>query len=81
MSICPEHDRRAAMTDDEFWSHVFSWRDDDAGHWAAYDEDVYAIDCARCGRTVEVNPDGRERDAFCDDCADEMQPDDEEDDT
>ena len=21
--LCPEHDLRAAMTDDEFWAHVF----------------------------------------------------------
>lgn len=77
MSLCSEHDQRAAMTDAEFWEHVFSYQLFDDGHWIAYDEDVYGIDCARCGRVVQVEPDGRERDAFCDDCADETAPDDE----
>jgi hypothetical protein len=53
------------MTDAEFW-------DEAVAHWVAYYEDTWAIDCARCGRTVEVDdPETRERDAFCDECADE----------
>lgn len=23
MSLCPEHEQRAAMTDNEFWEHVY----------------------------------------------------------
>lgn len=36
--LCPEHDKRAAMTDDEFWAYVFPqppeptiWDDDGPG--------------------------------------------------
>lgn len=43
--------------------------------WAMDSEDVWVIDCARCGRSVEVDdPENRERDAFCDECADECLP-------
>ncbi len=72
--LCPEHEIRAAMTDQEFWEHVFSWTDP-GDHFTAYDEDIYAIECARCGCTVEVDdPEHRERDAFCDECASETMP-------
>ena len=77
MSLCPEHDQRAAMTDAEFWDHVFGRSPEQEASWADYDwamnsPDIWAIDCARCGRTVEVDDhQNRERDAFCDDCADE----------
>lgn len=27
VSLCPEFEERAAMTDDEFWSHVFAYRE------------------------------------------------------
>jgi hypothetical protein len=70
------------MTDAEFWDHVFHRYDAEAvGHWAAYYDDIWAIDCARCGRTVEVDDETaseRERDAFCDDCADETVEEDDE---
>lgn len=36
--------------------------------------ETWVIECARCGRTVEVEEEtrvDRERDAFCDECADE----------
>ena len=71
MSLCPEHNDREAMTDDEFWQYVFgrtpeeekSWAE---YHWAMEGPDVWVIDCIRCGRTVEI-PEGqrhtRERDA------------------
>lgn len=77
MSFCLEAALRAAMTDAEFWDYVFNrqqaWDDD---YWSMNGPDVWAIECARCGGTVEVDdPDGRERDAFCDDCASEMLPD------
>lgn len=76
MSLCPEHDLRETMTDAEFWEHVFSWQyENDGWYYAAFDYDIYVIECARCGCTVEVDdPADRERDAFCDDCADEMAP-------
>jgi len=78
MSYCPEAKQRNAMTDAEFWDHVFHRYDAyDVAHWVAYFEDIWALDCARCGMVVEVNnPENRERDGFCDDCADEMLPDD-----
>ena len=79
--LCSERDKRAAMTDDEFWSHVFpEMTPEQEASWAAYrwsmdSPDVWVIDCVRCGQTVEVDdPTERERDAFCDDCADETQP-------
>lgn len=69
------------MTDSEFWAHVFpdlseseeqSWAE---YRWAMDGPDVWAIMCARCCRTVEVDdPEDRERDAFCDECADELLP-------
>lgn len=64
------------MTDAEFWEHVFSWQhENDGWYYAAFDYDIYAIECVRCGCTVEVDdPADRERDAFCDDCANEMAP-------
>lgn len=80
MSFCPESKMRSEMTDAEFWDHVFgrsseeeeSWSE---YHWAMNEPDIWAIDCVRCGRTVEVeDPAGRERDAFCDDCATEHIP-------
>lgn len=74
MSLCPESTKRSAMTDAEFWDYVFGCRNVDSNHWRAYTPDIYAIDCVRCGRLVDVEPDGRERDAFCDDCADECAP-------
>lgn len=77
MSLCPEHNKREAMTDDEFWQFVFGRTPEEEESWADYwwsmeGPDVWVIDCARCGRRVDV-PEGqrhtRERDAFCDDCA------------
>jgi hypothetical protein len=61
------------MSDAEFWDHVFAWQhENDEWYWHAFDIDIYAIECARCGCTVEVDdPENRERDAFCDECADE----------
>ncbi|MEM9513692.1 MAG: hypothetical protein AAGA42_02455 [Actinomycetota bacterium] len=59
------------MTDAEFWEHVFGW---ESFSGESYVVDLWAIWCCRCGRTVEVDTDTaheRERDAFCDDCADE----------
>lgn len=78
---CPERAQRAAMTDAEFWEHVF--RRDEEGWaeyaWAMDGPDVWVIECARCGQAVEVEgPEGRERDAFCDDCALETLPHDDE---
>lgn len=71
MTTCPEGDERGAMSDGEFWEHVFSFTDP-GDHFTAYDKDVYAIECARCGRTFEVDdPENREHDAFCDECAEE----------
>lgn len=77
-SICTEAEKRAAMDDDQFWSHVFgalydeeSWFD----YSMAFEPDIFAIDCARCGVKVEVeDPENRERDAFCDECASELLP-------
>lgn len=78
MSLCPEHDMRAAMSDAEFWEHVFGRAHDEeswADYWDAMSPDIWAINCARCGRTVEIDdPEGRECDAFCDDCATETLP-------
>ncbi len=80
-SLCPEAATRAAMTDDEFWNHVFAQPEPDEDYrWVMEGPDVWAITCARCGATVEVPEDERhlhERDAFCKDCADECQPADE----
>ena len=81
MNLCPESAARAAMTDAEFWDHVFNRdADDRADWWLAFNTpDIWAIDCVRCGQTVEVDDaHDRERDAFCDECADEHQPDVEE---
>ena len=81
MSFCPEAKTRAAMTDAEFWDHVFGPNPEEEAsreecRWAMDGPDVWAISCARCQRTVEIDdPEIRERDAFCDECADEMMPD------
>ena len=52
--LCPEADLRDAMSDDEFWEHVFraspQWDDDDAGP----DLDVVSMQappCVTCGAT------------------------------
>ena len=80
--LCPHAARRAAMTDDEFWADVFpGLTQEDEDSWTAYrwsmdGPDVWVIHCARCGFSVGVDdPENRERDAFCDDCADELLPD------
>ena len=84
MSFCPESSKRAAMSDAEFWEHVFGQTAEEEASWQEYrwsmdSPDVWAIDCARCGQTVEVtDPENRERDAFCDGCADETAPNDKE---
>lgn len=49
-SLCPEHDKRAAMTDEEFWQHVFQvdyegWTDFDG----PTDGDVADESCSVCG--------------------------------
>lgn len=84
MSLCPEHDLREEMSDDEFWEHVFSRTPEQEASWAEYDwamngPDIYAIECARCGQTIDLEvdeyPEERERDTFCDDCADDTLPD------
>lgn len=79
---CPERELRALMNDEEFWAHVFS----DPGPteeeyidamMAQFQRETWVIHCARCGGIVEVDEEtrvDRERDAFCDDCADEMAP-------
>jgi hypothetical protein len=84
MSLCPESENRAAMTDEEFWAYVFpnftpeeeqSWAE---YHWAMDGPDIWAYTCARCGSTVEVDEEFRheaEHDAFCDNCVDNMLPD------
>lgn len=79
MSLCPEAHSRSLMSDAEFWAHVhgadvpdFSWLEDLP--------DVWALECARCGRTVAIDEftrTERERDHLCDDCADELLPEDE----
>lgn len=77
MSLCPEAKTRAEMTDAEFWEHVFGIPAHDPFHWLAYEPDIWAIECARCGCTVEISEEtatDRERDAFCDDCATEHLP-------
>lgn len=86
MSLCPEHAKRAAMTDQEFWEHVFGLTPEEEQSWAEYrwamdGPDLWAILCARCGSLVEVDEESvtdREHDAFCDDCASEMMLDPEE---
>ena len=71
MSYCPEAAKRWAMSDAEFWEHVAG--DLYLGPSENYFDDLFALSCARCGRTVEINDYwNRERDAFCDDCAAEM---------
>ena len=61
------------MTDSEFWEHVFLSLS--VGPSENEVDDLFALDCVRCGRTVEVDDYWhRERDAFCDDCADETAP-------
>lgn len=65
------------MSDEEFWAHVYPAPSEEEvleELWEAEQREVWVIDCARCGRSVEVDPDtrdARERDAFCDDCAEE----------
>lgn len=82
MTLCPEHDRRAAMTDDEFWQYVLDRTPEEEASWAEYHwamngPDVWVIDCIRCGRKVEIEEGTRhtrERDIFCDECASEHYP-------
>lgn len=57
MSLCPEAAKRAAMTDAEFWDHVFN--DPEPGGTSAYDPEDWkheAVDerltadpCPECG--------------------------------
>lgn len=62
------------LTDEQFWSLVYSDQPDIEPDLP----DLYAIECARCGRTAQIGdldgdyPVERERDAFCDDCAGEL---------
>ena len=75
---CPEHQRREAMTDAEFWEHVFR-RDEESWAeyaWAMDGPDVWAIKCIRCGVLEEVgDPEGPWNDGLCSQCADESLPD------
>lgn len=55
MSLCPEAAERAAMTDDEFWAHVFAPYTQggepdypDPAH-AALDADLDQTPCEECG--------------------------------
>lgn len=81
--FCASSAEAAQLTDDEFWAAAYcrTPRDDEADIEAAVDalnHETWMIHCARCGRFVEVDEDeriDRERDAFCDDCADEHHPD------
>ena len=73
---------RSKMTDQEFWTHVLRMSPEDEESWAEYrwamdGPDIWAIFCARCGQVVEVSKESapdRERDAFCDECASEHLP-------
>ena len=81
MSLCPEHDMRAAMTDDEFWDHVY--RQDAPDHYPDFDDCPQMVvgHCLRCGANLiaedyqqlrRIIDEDRE---LCDDCADELLPD------
>lgn len=65
------------MTDQEFWAHVYpqpSGEEVIEELVADFQRETWVIHCARCGRVEEVDPETRherERDAFCDDCAEE----------
>ena len=54
--LCPEHALRAAMTDQEFWSHVYPAREDeDEGPCQLDEEDIIAMShidtqCPECGQ-------------------------------
>lgn len=68
--FCASSPEAAAMSDEEFWDHVYPQPDEDEIDLP----DCWAIHCLRCGRWVEVDEEtrtDRERDAFCDDCAEE----------
>ena len=81
MTLCPYTAIRAAMTDDEFWAHVYP---QDVPDYEPDPEDEPALwvgNCYRCGSMliVEDYEDARkvidEDREICDDCADELLPD------
>ena len=85
VSLCPEHDMRAAMTDEEFWDHVARQHapDHEPDHEPDpedYPEMIVGW-CLRCGGNLiaedyqqlrRIIDEDRE---LCDDCADELLPD------
>lgn len=77
MTLCPEHQLRSQMTDEEFWEHVFGPTPEEVASWEEYrwamdSPDVWVVHCARCCRLVQVDdPHERERDAFCDECVED----------
>lgn len=82
-TFCASSAEAAKLSDEEFWASVYGVTDDErvameAEAEAEWDREVWVIHCARCGRFAEVDETeraDRERDAFCDDCADEHLPD------
>jgi hypothetical protein len=48
ISLCPESSERAAMTDDEFWGHVFRYRED-SPEWEPDIEPAIDSECPECG--------------------------------
>lgn len=51
--LCPEADKRDAMTDEEFWAHVFDAGPVPDGEFPEFDEPVSldATTCETCGET------------------------------
>lgn len=83
MTMCPEADYRAGLSDIDFWTHVFQHEEEERRSyisylWAFESPDAWVIDCVRCGLRISVDEETaheRERDAFCDNCAEETLPD------
>jgi hypothetical protein len=53
VSVCPDHERRAAMSDGEFWEHVLgqrAWSPDDDPE-PDVDPQMYTEPCSECGAT------------------------------
>lgn len=81
--FCASSPEAQALSDADFWDAVYPQPTEDEvfEHWLdEINRETWVIECARCGRAVEVDEDTRherERDAFCDDCALEHLPEDE----
>lgn len=78
MSLCPEAVARAAMTDEEFWAHVFPQPEHEYGPDPDDEPSRTIGPCLRCGQAIVVEEYEEAvllleaRVDFCAECADEM---------